>query len=151
MAEAWLDQLKKQISDVQPSPPAPQVQVNHKHKDAITLGLAAFVAILFVCIGLMVFTKPTAPTEGSLNWHSLTADQKADWLFHYTAIHNDKITLLGVVANNNTNLAKANSKWYKDMYVYLNADWTLDRMPKAVNWSQTPEDTKALVQKYYRH
>lgn len=53
-------------------------------------------------------------------------DKKIEKLSVDVRANNDKITLTGILLNNNF---AANWKGLKDSYIYLNHDWTIDRLP----------------------
>jgi len=145
--DAWLDQLKKDLDEIQPKAPVP---ATHKpNADSLLIALAFIMVFLFVAIVVVAQHK----REPYLPPSVVTNDEKIDWLIRKASEHGDKITLLGIVMNNNEAIAKANDKSrYKDCYMYLNHDWTVNRMPSpmVVNMDKYP-DSKALLEKYYPH
>ncbi len=92
------------------------------------VGMLLWNIILAVCLFFVYQNKVPAT---SLPWkHS---------------VENNKITLLGMVINNNSYIVK-NGYPVQDM-VFINADWTLNKFPK---YLELDDSSKQLLQKYVK-
>lgn len=94
--------------------------------------------------------KKSNSSVGLLVWNILLAiavffaySKKVPTSYH--SLENNKITLMGMVLNNNTYILK-NGYPAQDM-VFINPDWTLSQFPK---YLELDESGKLLLKKYVR-
>lgn len=94
--------------------------------------------------------KKTNSSIGLLVWNVLLAivvffvyTKKVPVTYH--SLENNKITLMGMVLNNNTYILK-NDYPAQDM-VFINPDWTLSQFPKYLDLD---ESSKQLLKRYVR-
>lgn len=152
--ENWLDELEDTIDDQ-----TPQLRpVVKSDQDKLTLPL--FLLFLVVSVGLVgayVWKKNStyatryqpnvitqSPSNGpNYNYRSYQKDvdevrKATEKVWDKTKWNTDKMRLIAVINNHNTAVVKNN--YAKSDLIYINEDWTINRLPNHLNLSEDDKE-----------
>lgn len=162
MDTPWIDSIKADLeSSIKPKnvanvnmPEAGRKNMDKKWGDIATVAL--IVVLIYA-----IFVSYKQKTEG-INGQSSNINQEVPWqdtpkketteeqvaklkefsskVLELTKWNTDKITLLAILQNNNSCVIKNNLP--KTDLIFVNADWTINKMPTAINLDE--EDKKFL-------
>jgi len=148
----WLDDLEQRLGTGQKSP----CHCQPKRTDRWGIPLLAGVAVLIVVLAAAFlyrggyldkwtrsYQRPYTPyTQYQPNpqiymWEKV--EKRSRW-------NSEILTLISIL--NNHNLAVSQNGYPRSEYIYLNEDWTIDRMPNRV---KLDPKTRAFLQKFVRY
>ena len=88
---------------------------------------------------------PQYPTDPRPSEEYRQTQQMVQKVWERTKWTTDRLTLMAMLTNHNTAVAQYN--YPKTDYVYLNPDWTIDKMPKHLNLDT---EDRAFLQRFMR-
>lgn len=172
-AASWLDEINATVDNEQPRAKGPSRgrRLPKSAADDTAWSLPLFLLAVLLTVGLIgavVWKRngasvpavsandfwrnqapPTSPppryrdTVSQADFDQLRTTQEKIW--ERTKWNSDIITLMSIVDNHN--LAVSQNGYPKSHYIYLNEDWTINRLPDYV---QLDPETKAFLQKFVR-
>ena len=123
MASQWLDELRKTLEQ---KPPI-QAPKNKNNTIFINIIAACACAALFYAIYFSYTYKSNCCPVPSQNNQLVDLERKVDWLVSVQKNNSEKFMLLGSIMNNNSSLDRKMHP--KIDYMYINTDWTIDKIP----------------------
>jgi hypothetical protein len=172
MANAWLDELEEELGTVKkkipekktPNAHRPVVRQTYSTKKEQSFVLPLFLLVLLLAVGLVGtyllregyfrFRGFSNPSYNNYSYqdYDYQRQQRYQEYDRYDDRYDDRvkwnteiITLISII--NNHNLAVSQNGYPKSHYIYINEDWTIDRLPDHV---YLDSQSRAFLEKFLR-
>lgn len=135
-------EIEKELAGLRPTPPVKKPHV--KSDNSLLIFICIFVisaAIYFVWKNKEMSVNIPSFSMPSFNQSDAKYDEVVNAiniLWQKQQISSDRLTLLGAITNNNVAVNKGD--YPKDDYLYLNGDWTINKMPKHIRMTEREKE-----------
>lgn len=135
-----VQEIEKELAGIKPMPIIKKAPAKSDNS------LLIFICVFVISAAIYFAWKNKAVDIPSFYWPSFNQNDAAqaeivnaiNILWQKQQITSDRLTLLGAITNNNVAVSKGS--YSKDDYLYLNGDWTINKMPKHIRMTEREKE-----------